>query len=70
MNNSGTRFLVNLKQAKVAKDHKARIHTLRDQQPAACQIAAITECKIFETIEEAITYCNENGLEYTMCSHC
>ena len=69
-NNSGNRFLVNRKQAKVAKDHKARIHTLREHQPTTCQIAEITDCEMFPTKKDAISYCKGNNLEYTMCSHC
>ncbi len=65
-----SKFLVNLKQASVAKDHKARIHTLHDLQPEKCQIDEITQYKDFVTIEEAIRYCNQSGIGYKMCPYC
>lgn len=70
MNNSGSRYLVNRKQADVSIDHKARIHKLKTPQPERCQIDEINDCSVFDTEQAAIDYCTEHNLDYKRCSHC
>lgn len=63
-------YLVNILQATVAADRKARIHKICENQPTNCRLSEIERREYFDTLHDAETYCVDNMMKYKHCSHC
>lgn len=72
MKNPQKGYLVNINQANVAIDGKARIHKLSANQPPKCQIEKIEDRhgKWFATENARKSFCIKNKIDYKGCDHC
>jgi len=64
------RYLVNIGQASIAPDGKARIHKLTSHQPANCQLEKIKDSKVVDSKVQAVDLCRQLGIDYKFCDHC
>ena len=70
MENVHKGYLVNIGQARISDDKKARIHKLSFNQPVDCQIDSIKDGLYCETSAEAVSLCSQKDVDYKFCAHC
>lgn len=72
MKNPQKGYLVNINQANVAIDGKARVHKLTAGQPPKCQIEKIEDGhgKWFATEDDCRVFCERNNIDHKGCDHC